>query len=396
MLSFFHAAVLAGLAGLALPILIHLLAKPRPKRIPFSSIAFLKIIQNQKARSFRLRQFILLMLRTVAVASLVLGFARPVMRSVPPRDSEAGVSAWVVDASLSMAREGVWSQTLQHAAAIAELMGQDERAAVVWTVPSGEAESDTFLAGPEIVRSIRNREPGWGRGRTLDALNRAAMRLAGAPRPDPELFLLGDLQASGFMAERDTSAIQRWKGTLFVMPCRGDGSNTGVSRAGIEQSLLKADQPPRIFADIRDFGDGSATDCMVRFFLKDRAVAQQSVSLRPGRTRTESVPVMEDASGWLWGRVQSRQDAFPQDDERWFCAFLPKSLRVLLVGRTPSDPVFFKYALRPQEENPSRFDVQTSTFDQEWLPLLEKADAVFLVNPARPSGRDVQSLRRFV
>jgi hypothetical protein len=398
MISFLNAAVLAGLAGLALPVLIHLLAKPRPKHIPFSSIVFLRVIQNQKARSFRLRQVVLLILRTVAVACLVLGFARPVLRSasLPPRGQAAGETAWVVDVSLSMAREGVWSRTRQNAAALAGMMEADDRAAVVWNVPAWESETDSLFDAQKIVRLIRNREPGWQRGRTLNALNRAVIRMAGTFRPDPELFLFSDLQASGFIAEGDTSAIRRWKGTLFVLPCPGEAENRGVTRTGIDRSLLNADQPPRIFADVRDFGGRSGKDCMVRFYLGDRAVAQQSVPLKPGRVRTESVPVMEDASGWIWGKAQCEQDDFTQDDERWFCAFLPKSIRILIVSGSSSDAAFFRYALQPQDDSPSRLEVSLGMFDREWIPLLDRADAVFLVNPVRLSGRDVQSLRRYL
>ena len=398
MIHFLNATVLAGLAGLALPILIHLLAKPRPRPVPFSSIAFLKAVQGRKARSFRLRQIILLILRTAAVGFLVLGFARPVLRSAsfPGRGQAAGVTAWVVDASLSMAREGAWSRTRQNAAALAGMMEADERAAVVWNVPPVEAETDSLFNAQKIVRLIQSREPGWRRGRTLNALNRAVIRLAKTSTPDPELFLFSDMQASGFTAERDTSAIRKWKGTLFVLPSPAEAANRGVTQAGLVRSFLNADQPPRISADVRDFGGGPGEDCMVRFYLEDRAVAQQSVPLRPGRIRTSSVPVMEDPSGWIWGKARCEPDAFPQDDVRWFCAFLPASIRILIVSGSPSDAAFFRYAFQPQDESQSRFEVGLGGFDREWIPLLDRADAVFLVNPGRPSGRDVLSLRRYL
>ena len=80
MLSFVNTAVLLGLLGIGLPILIHLFARQKLRRIEFSSTAFLKAIQNQTMRRMKLRQILLLVLRCLAVCLLVVAFARPTLK----------------------------------------------------------------------------------------------------------------------------------------------------------------------------------------------------------------------------------------------------------------------------------------------------------------------------
>jgi len=93
-----------GLAATALPLLIHLFTRSKSKTILFGSLRFLKELQQQKIRNIKLRQILLLILRTLIILLLVLAFARPTLRSSLGNDSTAKTSAVIVlDNSYSMA-----------------------------------------------------------------------------------------------------------------------------------------------------------------------------------------------------------------------------------------------------------------------------------------------------
>ena len=81
MLTFLNTVVLVGLAGVALPVLIHLFARQKSRRVLFSTTTFLKHIHSERMPRFRLRQLILLILRCLAIFFIVLAFARPTIRT---------------------------------------------------------------------------------------------------------------------------------------------------------------------------------------------------------------------------------------------------------------------------------------------------------------------------
>jgi hypothetical protein len=116
----------------------------------------------------------------------------------------------------------------------------------------------------------------------------------------------------------------------------------------------------------------------------------------PGGIRTESVPVPFPGGGWVWGKVQAETDAFPQDDERHFCAFVPERTRILLVGGAPEDVRPFALALAPDSRISSRFEIQEGKADGEWADALDRADALFLSNIPRLSRRQAQACRAFL
>jgi len=70
--------LLAGLTLLSLPVLAHLIQRHSQRRIVFPSIALLLQTVATQSRFHRLRRWLLLVLRLLAIACIVLAFTRPV------------------------------------------------------------------------------------------------------------------------------------------------------------------------------------------------------------------------------------------------------------------------------------------------------------------------------
>ncbi len=79
-MTFLNPFVLFGLVAAAIPIIIHLLNLRKLRTVEFSSLKFLKELQKTKMRRVRIRQLLLLLLRTLIVVAMVFAFSRPALR----------------------------------------------------------------------------------------------------------------------------------------------------------------------------------------------------------------------------------------------------------------------------------------------------------------------------
>src|SRR5712691_2943381 len=79
-MSFLSPLFLAGLAAVAIPILIHLIQRERKRVVQFPSLMFLQRIPYQSVRRRRIRHWLLLAMRVAAIALIVLAFARPFLK----------------------------------------------------------------------------------------------------------------------------------------------------------------------------------------------------------------------------------------------------------------------------------------------------------------------------
>ncbi|HEX9828971.1 MAG TPA: BatA domain-containing protein, partial [Bacteroidota bacterium] len=79
-MTFLNPFILFGLLAAGIPILLHLLNLRKLRTIEFSTLSFLKELQRTKIRRIKIRQWLLLLLRTLLVICIVMAFARPTLK----------------------------------------------------------------------------------------------------------------------------------------------------------------------------------------------------------------------------------------------------------------------------------------------------------------------------
>ncbi len=78
-MSLLHPALLYGLLLAAVPVVLHLLMRARPKKIDFPALRLLENIRKQNSQRMRLRHIGLLLLRILILVLLVLAVTRPTL-----------------------------------------------------------------------------------------------------------------------------------------------------------------------------------------------------------------------------------------------------------------------------------------------------------------------------
>src|SRR6188474_3623318 len=110
-MSFLTPLFLIALAGLAVPVLLHLIQRERKQVVQFPSLMFLRKIPYQSVRRRRIRDWLLLLMRLTALALIVLAFARPFFKRselAAAAQSGAREAVILVDTSYSMEYGDRW------------------------------------------------------------------------------------------------------------------------------------------------------------------------------------------------------------------------------------------------------------------------------------------------
>lgn len=99
-MNFVHLSLLAGLAAVAIPLMLHLLGRREPLVIDFPALRFVRQTQLEDSTSWRLRHFLLLLLRLLLILVLVMALARPRVHS-SMMGSIIGISGLILLACLA-------------------------------------------------------------------------------------------------------------------------------------------------------------------------------------------------------------------------------------------------------------------------------------------------------
>ena len=204
-MSFLTPLFLAGLLALAVPILIHLQRRQQRRHQTFPSLMFLRSVRIPSMRRRWIRNWLLLALRCLALALLVLAFARPWLRAGamdPTAGREGRALVVLLDNSFSMGFADRWSRALEAARQeLATVDGADEASVVVFSdyaTVLGEPSSEPLSLQQALAKvTLSSRTTRYG-----PAFRMARKLLLESDRPHREVVLLTDFQRTG----RDSDA----------------------------------------------------------------------------------------------------------------------------------------------------------------------------------------------
>jgi hypothetical protein len=271
--DFINPLMLAGLAGLSLPILAHLLSKKKYDVVEWGAMQFLELGRNTR-RKVRLEEFLLLLLRMGLIALIAVALSRPWVSggwlanlvSTQSRDV-----VLVIDGSYSMGWEG--KAVTPHAAAIqwAHTFLEDLRPGDTVTLIDAREQVRPVLESPtfdfELVRDELNKlPPPAGSANLAEAASRAVQLLSRTSNLARDVIVLTDGQARGWAAD-DQNLWTRFddlrqqpsvEPRMWVVDVDGEETggriNFSVERLQLSRELTVADFPVRIKTKVRYSG----------------------------------------------------------------------------------------------------------------------------------------------
>ncbi|HVJ68519.1 MAG TPA: BatA and WFA domain-containing protein, partial [Caulifigura sp.] len=223
-----NGALLAGLALVAAPVIAHLLQRRARKPIVFPSIAFLQQTAAQQSRLHKLKRLFLLLLRAIAIACVVLAFARPVWWSTGLGAGErkaASATVFVIDTSLSTTQRASGTSVFERMKAIAiqeidSLQQGIDVAGVVWAGDQSTSIFPRLTANlPELKAEAVRAVPGEGRADFPNAISLAS-RLLDTHSGPRRLVLLTDRQKTNWRPTGvgDASDMRVPSGVQLILP----------------------------------------------------------------------------------------------------------------------------------------------------------------------------------
>ncbi|UCE17415.1 MAG: BatA domain-containing protein [Gemmatimonadota bacterium] len=403
-MAFLNTIFLFALAAAAVPLLIHLLNRQKIKIISFSSLEFLKLLQRQKMRRVKLRQLILLLLRTLIVLSVVLAFARPVLKGV----FSAGLSArartsavLLLDNSFSMGvntpRGTLFDIARGRAQEVVGLLrnGDETWVHLVSDVSAFQQYTQNFTELRETIESfdLSNRTT-----HMRSALISATEVLAQSRNANKEVYLITDMRRNGWQDLAQGEAVPFVEdATLFVLPVSsGQTENISIDGVAFLDRLLEVGKPVGLRAVVTNHSDRKRENILVQLFTNGKRMGQTTLDIEAHRTQNADFVVVFDKPGQISGYVEVEDDDLLVDNREYFSIAVPEKIRVLIVGRREADAHYLRLALNPFETSQSLVLPTVSSVDQLGRYALGDFDVVLLTNVPRLSEAQRSRLQSYV
>jgi hypothetical protein len=321
---------LAGLAGVALPLYLHLLKKLKstPRRMP--SLMFFEARTQSSTHHRRLRYYALLSLRMLWLVLLILAFANPFINRTAAAFSSNRLVLLVVDNSFSM-RAGTRLADAK-AAAMGVLSGKGPARAQVAAFGSQLRLMTQPIEDQSALRAaVQAIQPGDGHGNFAE-LARAVRAMAESIRTPIELHLFSDMQRSELAATFSDMALP---GNVKLM------THAAITKAQPNWTVESVDapgqvwgkdaKPVRVQAVIAGY-ETPAAQRTVSLVVNGKTTATKTVAVPANGRATVDFPTLEVPYGFNRCEVKmDSADVLPADDLRRFAVERSDPQKALLI-----------------------------------------------------------------
>ena len=361
-MSFLQPAYLFGLLALAIPVIIHLINFRKPKAVNFSTLAFFQEIQRSTIRRIKIKEWLLLAVRLLALLLIALALARPFLPSFEgstASSNEPRVIGILVDNSPSMRQideEGPYfEQAKSLARHIIEQANSKDR--FIIQKSAGEELGAGTMEKPralEVINQLTSENKGDYTMERLQLLNQS---LEASVQRNKTIYWITDAQRSQLkQLERQTGGNEE-SDKLFSTPVqfvkvgKSLRKNVAVTDLRLKEQILSQDKPLTLEAEVTNFGEAQVSNQYLSLNHNGELSGQYQLQLKAGESSLYSFEITPENSGDSMGKLLIEGDDMAFDNSFHYVIRVPEKRRVLVVENATKDsPGEFGSYLRPALE----------------------------------------------
>ena len=403
--------MLWGLFALAIPIIIHLLFRQKPRLMPIGSVRFLKQIMEKHRNRRRVMRWMLMSLRMLAVALFALLFARPFTTEKAESKRGDKFVGILIDRSASMQLrvDGVRliDTAVEDAKKIILRADGKTRFEIAYFDHRVEPVTTSSSADPsnELVSQLVAPSESYSATDYAAALRWAHDVCTNAKTKNKEVHVLTDLQQSGLA----WSEVEPMPDDVLVRIHdlgRDLPNNVAITSSSPSRLVVRPGESTRVRVSLLNAGPFPLEALPVVLSIRNgnRTIREQmKVNLDSGSTEIVEFE-MPDLDEGLWqGRVRIESiDNMPFDNQRHLAIMSAPQYRVLIIDGDPhetnflSETHYLQSALRLAPAGASYAASPYLPISATASELLPGFDLVLMANVERVSQRDAERLRDYV
>jgi len=399
-MTFLSPSILWGLLAITIPIIIHLISLRHTRDTEFSTLRFIKSLKHETIRRLRIKQWLLVLLRTIAILCLILMFSRPLMTGTLTSklggyiESRAVI---IVDNSASMAVHTGDGTLLDRAKsslpAILKGLEGETTVELYQTNPPRKLFSGSHEEGRSIMTGVKGIVQ-TNMTDNLWTMIDSVLQMVEASEPNRECFIISDFQSAPSFTIDSLNPNSDWKYYCILQP--KVENNISIS----EVSVLSQIKLPNHLVKLNTrVGNGGVTDkrnIPVELYLNDERVGQIVSQFEPSKFKDFMFQVYPGKTGIINGKIVIPDDDFPMDNFRNFDLVIPNQIAVKVIGQSMEELFLLDLALSAITGETELLLIDRDLSDDVERLFLSDIDILLLHNPTNLSNSAIEDLQRFL
>lgn len=403
-MTFLQPSILWALPLIALPVIIHLLNRLRHRPRAWAAMQFLLAANRSSTSHARLRQWLILLFRTLAVLALILFVARPLSGGWLGWALSPAPDAIVIllDRSPSMEADSATGDGTKREQALKLLAGaarQFEDSSHLILIENALREPQQ-IAGADALGRLSTTGPSDAAADIPAMLQTAFQWLVDNQAGASEIWIASDLQASNWRPEDDRWASMIAQLDALPQPVRvrllafneNGSANAMVSLSELTRRTKGSAAELDLAFDIRR--DDSASETVPVTVSVDGKTSQVETLLEGQSVRwRQRVAAPSDSTGG-WGSVSLPDDGNGSDNSAYFVYGSDTAFAATVVSSDDRNARFLRFAASTRDKEgfvPAKLASPNEAASAVW-----ESDSLLVWQAPLPKGDVADRVRSFV
>ncbi len=334
-MSFLAPLFFAALAGLAIPVLLHLTQREKKQIVRFPSLMFVRRIPYQSVRRRKIQNWLLLMVRMAALALIILAFTRPLLdrADVTPGGATAREVVILLDTSYSMGYGDRWARA--QAAAREQINGitASDRASVVLFGSGADILMRSTSERSRLQATVDSAAPSPSATRFSPGLKVAGSILAESTLPKREVVIVSDFQRNGWRGEEGAKLPEGTTLTPVAIQDPADKPNLSVTGVTFARSSFSDQQRMVVTAGITNRSEQKVSGGSITLEVGGLTIATKPVAVEAGSSASVAFDAFTVSGRYTRASVHLSEDALAADNTFNFVVSPIEPVHITVVDR---------------------------------------------------------------
>jgi hypothetical protein len=356
-MQFLYPNVLWGLLALSIPLIVHLFNFRRTKKIYFSNVALLKSVETKSSAFRKLKRWLIMASRMLAILFLVLAFAQPILRKGKISETtNQGINGIYLDNSMSMQNTTDGKRYLDLAIIkIDELLSLFNKSSNVQLITNDFDGQDQFVLSAGKIKDRLTTLSFAQNSRTYSQIYNRQSNIAKKYNPSAihHLFWFSDFQKS------TAGDIQKIKldsnDRLHLIPILGKPSqNVFVDSVWLELPLVREMQNNVLNVKVYNSGTKAVDKLPLKLYIDGVQASTSSVNISPNSSSTANFNFTVKDRGVHKAKIIFDDQPITFDNEYFFVLNASTTIQVMhiynqlspqnYISKMYSNDSLFKYS----------------------------------------------------
>lgn len=333
-MEFANPSFLFGLAAIAIPIIIHLFNFRRFRKVFFTNVKFIEDLKQQTRQQSQLRHLLILLMRILAIAALVLAFARPyipVSKEQTDLKATNAVSIYV-DNSYSMEAESSQGNLLNEALNRARETAEAYKSSDQFQLLTNDFEGShqRFVSREDFVEMLNDVDLSPVTRDISEVFKRQSELLDNEVKGSKTACLISDFQKSTTdfnKISHDTSV------RVFLIPVEaGQPGNIYIDSVWFDEPVYRVNQLATLHVRIINDSEENYEKIPVRLRINNVQRAISSFDIGANDEIEIEMPYTNNQAGLQFGELVISDHPVTYDDNFYFVYEVMNEIPVLAIN----------------------------------------------------------------